>query len=145
MSFWDRLLGRDPGPDPVAQALDDLGAMIGNARSLLMERDMMIPRRYYYFLMFVYGAIDAYAEERRMNESQVLGVLLRYVRDVLKIEEGDIPTVLAHAQDYRGHEEGGRAFRIGGDAWRAWLKGDRTGIYRLRDDLAELGPPAEKF
>lgn len=145
MGFLQRVFGGDSGPDPVERALEELGPMIGNARSLLMERDMMIPRRYYYFLMFVYGAIDAYAAENHMNESQILGVLLRYVRDVLKIEEGDIPTVLAHAQDYRDHQEGGRAFGIGADAWRDWLVGDRSGVYRLRDDLAALGPPAEKF
>lgn len=145
MSFWQRLFGGDERPDPVARALEDLGPMIGNARALMMERDMMIPRRYYYFLMFVYGALDAYGEARRMNESQVLGALLRYVRDVLQIEAGDIPTVLAHAQDYRGHAEGGKAYATGQDAYRRWQDGDRQGIYRLKEDLAHLGPPSEDF
>lgn len=145
MGFWQRLFGREAGPDPVEQALAELGPMIGNARSLLMERDMMIPRRYYYFLMFVYGAIDAYAGGHGLDEGQVLGVLLRYLRDVLTVEPTDIPTVLAHAQDYRGHPEGGRAFSIGGEAWRGWQAGDRSAVYRLRDELAELGPPSENF
>ena len=145
MSLWQRLFGRGERPDPVAQALEDLGPMIGNARSLMMERDMMIPRRYYYFLMFVYGALDAYGDDKRFNESQVLGALLRYVRDVLKIDEGDISTVLAHAQDYRGHEEGGKAFEAGREAYRRWQEGDRQGVYRLKEALSHLGPPSENF
>lgn len=125
--------------------LKTVAPFLKEARDQLIERDMMIPRRYYFFLMFAYGAFDKEGDRRGFDDAKTLAVVLLYLREILTVDERDIPTVLGHMQDYRHEQEGASGFKSGADAYSRWIDGDKHAMGDLRARLMQLGSGADNF
>ncbi len=143
--FTSDKLGTDPTQDSVQVVLKRVAPFLKETRDKLIERDMMVPRRIYFFMMFAYGAFDVEGCREGFDEGKRLAVLMRYLDKVMKIDERDIPTILGHLQRYRGDKEGGQAYELGQEAYIGWGEGDASSVNTLRDHVVVLGLTVDNF
>jgi hypothetical protein len=137
MGFLTKILGSgERRRRRIDRLKDKLDAFMRPSQSLVDSRDMNVPERRGRYALFVYGAIDALAEEDELDETERLAILVMFLRTTAQIHEQDVSMLVGRCMNEAGQPEGQAVMGEGLRAMRQWVAGDAgTAVSRLSQVL----------
>jgi hypothetical protein len=125
MGFLTKILGSgERRRRRIDRLKDKLDAFMRPSQSLVDSRDMNVPERRSRYALFVYGAINALAEEDELDETERLAILVMFLRTTAQMHEQDVSMLVGRCMNEANQPGGQVVMGEGLRTMRQWLAGE---------------------